>query len=239
MTTTLLPATSVESGVVCRDIVKEFGDGDARIRVLHDVSVEIPTSELSLLIGPSGCGKTTLISIIAGLLYPTEGDVSLFSTWQSSLRGRRLVQFRARNVGFVFQQYNLLPALNAMENVAVPLLIQGVPHETALERARAVLEYVDLGNRAAQLPSQLSGGQQQRVAIARALVHQPKLLVCDEPTAALDAKSGQTVMELIREVAVQPGRVVIVVTHDHRVFDYGDRVIEMSDGRVQDVRLKA
>lgn len=148
------------------------------------------------------------------------------------------MQFRAKNVGFVFQQYNLLPALNAMENVAVPLLIQGVPHETALERARDVLEYVDLGNRASQLPSQLSGGQQQRVAIARALVHQPKLLVCDEPTAALDAKSGQTVMELIREVAVQPGRVVIVVTHDHRVFDYGDRVIEMSDGRVQDVRQK-
>ena len=226
-------------GVVCRDLVKEFGDGEARIRVLHDINIDVPTSELSLLIGPSGCGKTTLISIIAGLLYPTSGDVELFDTPQSTLAGRRLVQFRARNVGFVFQQYNLLPALTAAENVAIPLLIQGVPHEAALHKAYEELDRVELSGREKQLPSQLSGGQQQRVAIARALVHEPRLLVCDEPTAALDAKSGQTVMELIQQVAVQPGRVVIVVTHDHRVFDYGDRIIEMSDGRIKDVRKSA
>lgn len=226
------------SGVACRNLIKEFGDGDAKIRVLHSVNVDIPTSELALLVGPSGCGKTTLISIIAGLLFPTQGDVVLFDTPQSQLRGRRLVQFRAKNVGFVFQQYNLLPALTAAENVSVPLLIQGIARPQALERAHAVLEFVGLGNRARQLPSQLSGGQQQRVAIARALVHEPRLLVCDEPTAALDAKSGQTVMELIRQVAVQPGRVVIVVTHDHRVFDYGDRVIEMADGRIENVTTR-
>lgn len=226
------------SGVACRNLIKEFGDGDAKIRVLHSVNVDIPTSELALLVGPSGCGKTTLISIIAGLLFPTHGDVVLFDTPQSQLRGRRLVQFRAKNVGFVFQQYNLLPALTAAENVSVPLLIQGIARPQALERAHAVLEFVGLGNRARQLPSQLSGGQQQRVAIARALVHEPRLLVCDEPTAALDAKSGQTVMELIRQVAVQPGRVVIVVTHDHRVFDYGDRVIEMADGRIENVTTR-
>lgn len=242
MSTTLVEqpsaASATTSGVACRNLIKEFGDGDAKIRVLHSINVDIPTSELALLVGPSGCGKTTLISIIAGLLFPTQGDVVLFDTPQSQLRGRRLVQFRAKNVGFVFQQYNLLPALTAAENVSVPLLIQGVARPQALEKAHAVLEFVGLGNRARQLPSQLSGGQQQRVAIARALVHEPRLLVCDEPTAALDAKSGQTVMELIRQVAVQPGRVVIVVTHDHRVFDYGDRVIEMADGRIENVKSR-
>ncbi len=223
-------------GVACRQIVKEFGDGESAIRVLHGIDVDVHSSELTLLVGPSGCGKTTLISIIAGLLYPTGGDVDLFGTSQASLAGGKLVEFRAKNVGFVFQQYNLLPALTATENVAIPLLIQHVPRAEALERARAVLDLVDLGSRAHQLPSQLSGGQQQRVAIARALVHEPRLLVCDEPTAALDAHSGQTVMELVRKVAVQPGRSVIVVTHDHRVYRYGDRIIEMADGRITSVQ---
>ena len=223
-------------GVACRGLVKEFGDGDSRIRVLHEINVDVLMGELTLLVGPSGCGKTTLISIIAGLLYPTKGDVELFGTSQSALKGRKLVDFRARNVGFVFQQYNLLPALTATENVAVPLLIQGMSRKLAFPKARAVLESVGLGNRANQRPSQLSGGQQQRVAIARALVHEPRLLVCDEPTAALDAHSGQTVMELLRKVAVQPDRAVIVVTHDSRVYSYGDRIIEMADGRVTSVR---
>lgn len=218
--------------VACRGVVKDFGDGESRIRVLHGIDADIYGSELTLLVGPSGCGKTTLISIIAGLLYPTDGDVVLFNTPQSQLKGSKLVQFRAHNVGFVFQQYNLLPALTATENVAIPLLIQGQARPQALVKAREVLETVGLGSRANQLPSQLSGGQQQRVAIARALVHEPRLLVCDEPTAALDAHSGQVVMDLLKRVAVQPGRAVIVVTHDSRVFNYGDRIIEMADGRI-------
>jgi putative ABC transport system ATP-binding protein len=222
-------------GVSCQGIVKDFGDGDARLRVLHDVDVDVLTSELTLLVGPSGCGKTTLISIIAGLLDPTAGEVELFGVRQSVLAGRRLVDFRAENVGFVFQQYNLLPALTAAENVAVPLLIQYGSHDKAIKQAREVLARVGLGNKADSRPSQLSGGQQQRVAIARALVHEPRLLVCDEPTAALDAHSGRAVMELLKQVAVQPGRSVIVVTHDSRVFEYGDRVIEMADGRIVSV----
>lgn len=222
-------------GVACRNVVKEFGDGDTRLRVLHDVTVDVFTSELTLLVGPSGCGKTTLISIIAGLLDPTEGEVDLFGVQQSSLRGRRLVDFRAANVGFVFQQYNLLPALTAVENVAVPLLIQRQPHNQALQQARESLERVGLGDKLQSRPSQLSGGQQQRVAIARALVHGPRLLVCDEPTAALDAHSGRTVMELLKQVAVEPDRSVIVVTHDARVIQYGDRTIEMADGRITQV----
>ena len=225
-------AEAREVGVRCRGVSKEFGDGETRILVLHEIDVDVLTSELTLLVGPSGCGKTTLISIVAGLLDPTEGEVELFGELQSKLRGRRLVDFRAANVGFVFQQYNLLPALTAAENVSVPLLIQGWPRAKALFHAHEVLEQVGLADKFNSLPSQLSGGQQQRVAIARALVHGPRLLVCDEPTAALDAHSGRTVMELLKRVAVEPGRSVIVVTHDSRVLEYGDRTIEMADGRV-------
>jgi putative ABC transport system ATP-binding protein len=228
-------ARSRDVGVAVRGVVKEFGDGDTRLRVLHDVTVDVHTSELTLLVGPSGCGKTTLISIIAGLLDPTQGEVDLFGVNQSALKGRRLVDFRAANVGFVFQQYNLLPALTAAENVAVPLLIQNKPHAKALRQAAEALERVGLADKLDARPSQLSGGQQQRVAIARALVHGPRLLVCDEPTAALDAHSGRTVMELLKQVAVEPGRSVIVVTHDSRVIKYGDRTIEMADGRVTEV----
>ena len=219
-------------GVRCRGVVKEFGDGDARVRILHEIDVDVLTGELTLLVGPSGCGKTTLISIIAGLLDPTAGEVDLFGERQSALRGRRLVDFRAANIGFVFQQYNLLPALTAAENVSVPLLIQGWPRPKAVARAKEVLDQVGLADRLDSRPSQLSGGQQQRVAIARALVHDPRLLVCDEPTAALDAHAGRTVMELLKRVAVEPGRSVIVVTHDSRVLEYGDRTIEMADGRI-------
>jgi len=224
--------------VHCRGVVKDFGDGDTRIRVLHDVDIEVPAGEMSLLVGPSGCGKTTLISIIAGLLEPTAGDVVLFGTPRASLSQRQLIDYRAANIGFVFQQYNLLPALTATANVAIPLLIARMNRQAAFDRARELLEQVGLADRADAFPAHLSGGQQQRVAIARALVHEPRLLVCDEPTAALDAHSGQTVMELLRRVAVQPGRSVIVVTHDNRVFGYGDRIMEMADGRIQEVRIR-
>jgi len=226
----LVPAPSV--GVACRGIEKEFGSGETRTRVLHGIDVDIGCGALTLLVGPSGCGKTTLISIIAGLLDPTAGDVTLFGTPQSQLRGNRLVDFRARNVGFVFQQYNLLPSLTAAENVAVPLLVARHPRKRAIERAAGVLEAVGLGSRLKAFPNQLSGGQQQRVAIARALIHEPRLLVCDEPTAALDSQSGQTVMELLKSVAVHPERTVIVVTHDSRVLQFGDRLLEMADGRI-------
>ena len=219
-------------GVACRGIEKEFGSGETRTRVLHGIDVDIGCGALTLLVGPSGCGKTTLISIIAGLLDPTAGDVTLFGAPQSQLRGNRLVDFRARNVGFVFQQYNLLPSLTAAENVAVPLLVARHPRKRAIERAAGVLDAVGLGSRLKAFPNQLSGGQQQRVAIARALVHEPRLLVCDEPTAALDSQSGQTVMELLKSVAVHPDRTVIVVTHDSRVLQFGDRLLEMADGRI-------
>jgi putative ABC transport system ATP-binding protein len=225
--------------VRCRDLTKAFGDGDARVMALRGVDLDVYAGQMTLLVGESGCGKTTLISVIAGLLEPTEGTVGVLGQDLRKMRGSRLVNFRGKNIGFVFQQYNLLPALNAAENAAVPLLIAGVRRQEAVARATKILDAVGLGSRAWSLPSQLSGGQQQRVAIARALVHEPKLLVCDEPTAALDAQSGKTVMELLRRVAVQPGRAVIVVTHDSRVFGFGDRIAHMTDGRVVRVETPA
>jgi putative ABC transport system ATP-binding protein len=225
------PASST-AAVRCRGVTKEFGANGTKTLALRGVDADVDDGQLTLLVGPSGCGKTTLISIIAGLLNPTQGSVAVLGTELAQLSGRRLVEFRARNIGFVFQQYNLLPALSAAENAAVPLIINGWPRAQALERARAILATVGLENRANNFPSQLSGGEQQRVAIARALIHEPRLLVCDEPTSALDARSGHTVMEMIKHVAVQPGRVVIVVTHDSRVFEFGDRMIEMTDGRI-------
>jgi putative ABC transport system ATP-binding protein len=227
------------AAVVCRAVTKEFGAGDAKVVALRGVDLTVHAGQLTLLVGPSGCGKTTLISIIAGLLNPTRGEAAVLGTELSRLRGRRLVQFRAKNIGFVFQQYNLLPALSAAENAAVPLIIAGWPRHTALAKARDGLAAVGLAHRADAFPSQLSSGQQQRVAIARALIHSPRLLVCDEPTAALDAQAGRTVMGLIKQVAVQPGRAVLVVTHDSRIFEFGDRIIHMGDGRIERVETPA
>ena len=221
--------------VVCHGVTKQFGDGESAVLALRGIDLEVYAGQMTLLVGESGCGKTTLISIIAGLLDATNGALSVLDRDLRKLRGGALVNFRGKHIGFVFQQYNLLPALTAAENTAVPLIIAGVRRREAVERAATFLNLMGLGNRLNSLPSQLSGGQQQRVAIARALVHEPKLLVCDEPTAALDAASGKMVMELLKKVAVQPGRAVIVVTHDNRVFDFGDRIVHMSDGRIEHV----
>lgn len=227
-----------QMAVTCRGVVRDFGDGESSIRVLHGIDMDVPAGQMTLLVGPSGCGKTTLISIICGLLDPSEGQVTLLGESRRELQGNRLVQFRGKNIGFIFQQYNLLPSLTAAENAALPLIINGIRRDKAVLAAREMLKQVGMENRADALPSQLSGGQQQRVAIARALVHRPRLLVCDEPTAALDAQSGKTVMDMLRSVAVQPDCAVLIVTHDNRIFDYGDRIVHMSDGRIEHVEIR-
>jgi putative ABC transport system ATP-binding protein len=219
-------AISVQN--VCRD----FEAGGQSLRVLHNVSTDILPGELTYLVGESGSGKTTLISIIAGILYPTEGTVSVFGTDLYQLTDTQLVRFRLANIGFIFQQYNLIPSLTAAENAAVPLVAAGMARDEAIARAMVILEKLNMASQAEKRPNQLSGGQQQRVAIARALVHEPKLIVCDEPTAALDAKSGRRVMDLLREVALSPDRTVIIVTHDNRIFDLADRILVMEDGRI-------
>jgi putative ABC transport system ATP-binding protein len=221
--------------VLCQDVRKSFGQGDTRIDALRGVDFTAGLGELSFLVGPSGCGKTTLISVIAGLLDRTGGELVVLGSRMDDLSPRDRVLFRRANLGFVFQQYNLLPALTAAENVAVPLLTAGIPRKAALDRAIAVLSKLGLETRTSSMPSTLSGGQQQRVAIARAMVHEPRLIVCDEPTAALDHASGEAVMELLAANAVRPDRAVIVVTHDARVFRYADSIAHMDDGRIVNV----
>jgi putative ABC transport system ATP-binding protein len=218
--------------VHCQNIVKTYSAGDQKVIALDGVDLDIQTGELMMLVGPSGCGKTTLISVIAGILDQDSGLCELFGHNVLTMRSKEKLQFRARNIGFVFQAYNLLPALNAAENVSVPLIINGVKRIEAERKAVQVLEQVGLGERVKSMPLQLSGGQQQRVAIARALVHSPKLIVCDEPTSALDHESGQNVMNLLKEVAVSTDRALVIVTHDARIFSFANRIAEMDDGHI-------
>jgi putative ABC transport system ATP-binding protein len=226
------PADDGAVAVRIRGVTKHFGSGEQRVAALRGVDWDVLKGQMSLIVGPSGCGKTTLLSVIAGILDCDDGSVEIFGTDVTRLSDRQKTRFRARNIGFVFQQYNLLPALTAAENAAIPLVIAGWSKHRAVARARQVLETIGMGKKTESLPSQLSGGQQQRVAISRALVHEPSLLVCDEPTAALDHETGITVMELMREAAVRPDRAVIVVTHDNRVFRFGDRIAHMDDGHI-------
>jgi putative ABC transport system ATP-binding protein len=230
------PPPGMEVALRVRGVSKHFGKGEQRVTALKEIDWDVYKGQLSLIIGPSGCGKTTLLSVISGILDADEGSVELFGEELTAMSDRRLTRFRAERIGFVFQQYNLLPALTAAENAAIPLVIAGWSKRKAVEKASHVLNSLGMGKKIKSLPSQLSGGQQQRVAISRALVHEPSLLVCDEPTAALDQESGRTVMLLMREAALRPDRAVVVVTHDNRVFDFGDRITRMDDGVVAEIR---
>jgi putative ABC transport system ATP-binding protein len=214
-----------------RDLRKRFGNGNG-VEALRGVNFNARLGELTFIVGPSGCGKTTLLSVITGLLDATAGDVELFGQDPERLPAAERILFRRKNVGFVFQQYNLLPALTAAENAAVPLIAAGVKRAAALERANVLLTELGLAKRRDALPRTLSGGEQQRVAIARALVHEPRLVVCDEPTAALDHETGDAVMKLVTANAVHSNRAAIVVTHDSRVFHYADVIAHMDDGRI-------
>lgn len=221
--------------VRCRGVTKTYGTGDAKVVALRGVDLEIRCGELLMLAGPSGCGKTTLISIIAAILEPDSGMCEVLGHDPQHLSQSERAHFRGVAIGFVFQLFNLLPALTAVENVAVPLLINGVSRRRAEARARGVLEAVGLGARLSALPAQLSGGQQQRVAIARALAHDPKLIVCDEPTSNLDHETGRNMMEILRRVGRSRDRALIVVTHDTRIYEFADRIARMEDGKVVEI----
>ncbi len=233
-----MPNSSPSSEIVidARGVEKSFGDGANRIHVLKKVNFQAQTGEITMLVGPSGCGKTTLLSAIAGTMRIDAGEISAFGHKIESMSGAALTRFRATTIGFIFQQFNLIPTLTVAENVGVPLLIQGVSSGKALKRSREILEKVGLGDRWKERPNKLSGGQQQRVAIARALVHEPPLVICDEPTAALDAQNGEIVLDLFRQVARSPDRAVIIVTHDNRIFSYADRIARMDDGEIVEVK---
>ncbi|MEL7483131.1 MAG: ABC transporter ATP-binding protein [Planctomycetota bacterium] len=230
--------TQAEAAVRCEAIEKSFAAGEQRIRVLRGTDFVAEAGKMNFLVGPSGCGKTTLISVIGAILRCEEGTLEVLGEDLRKLRSRKLADFRLNNLGFIFQQFNLLPALSAEENASMPLVAQGMSTSKAEKKARQLLERLGLEGQTRKMPNQLSGGQQQRVAIARALVHEPRLLICDEPTASLDAASGHTVMELLRDVALEGDRSVIVVTHDNRIFEFADRISHMADGQITKVETR-
>lgn len=202
---------------------------------MRGVDLDVRRGELLMLVGPSGCGKTSLISIIATLLDQDAGACEVLGKDIRQLEPLARARFRNEAIGFVFQVFNLLPALTVVENISVPLLIAGQGRRHAEARAAELARQVGLGDRGRALPSQLSGGQQQRIAIARALAREPKLLVCDEPTSSLDHESGQSMMQLLEHEAKRPDRTVIVVTHDPRILGFADRIARMDDGRIIEI----
>jgi putative ABC transport system ATP-binding protein len=222
------------SGIQTKGIIKDFPTGDEITRVLFGIDITIHPGMMTMLVGPSGSGKTTFLSIIAGILTPTAGEIYVNGQELSKFSDNHKVLFRRKHIGFIFQQFNLIPTLTIAENVAIPLVAKGnISLEDAIKKAVDMLSQLEMAQNARKLPKQLSGGQQQRVAIARALIHKPDVIICDEPTAALDAHTGQTVMNILRDNALKPESTVLVVTHDSRIFHFADRIIHLSDGKIE------
>jgi len=225
----------MNSIIQLKNVNKSFGIGDNLTQVLFDINLSLDHNKIIFIMGPSGCGKTTLISIVAGILNSDNGIVEVLGTNQKKLSIKEKALFRSLNFGFVFQQFNLVQNLTVSENVAIPLLIQGKDFSTALECANYWIRKVGLAEKSNLFPKNLSGGQQQRVAIARALVNEPGILICDEPTASLDGRTGHKIMELVSNIATDAKKSTLVVTHDNRIFQYADIFVRMEDGRIQDV----
>lgn len=210
-----------------------YSNGVETSYVLTQVDLDIHEGDIQLLMGPSGSGKTTLLSILAGILTPTGGNVHLLGQDITGMTRSQLARFRLQNVGFIFQGFNLFPALTAAENVEVALKLKGVAKKERLQQSRELLAQVQLADRADYLPRDLSGGQKQRVAIARALAGTPRLIMADEPTASLDSHNGLAVIELLRKLAKENGHTVLIVTHDHRLEDVADRIAYLEDGMLR------
>ncbi|MES2608275.1 MAG: ABC transporter ATP-binding protein [Pseudomonadota bacterium] len=234
-TTKALKTSNATFAVSCKGISKAFITKDVEVTALHKVDLDIKTGEFMMLVGPSGCGKTTLISIIAGILKPSTGTCIVEGADLNALTDTELLDFRAKKIGFIFQSFNLIPTLSLLENIAIPLIINGALRDEATTRAEVMLAKMELGAKADRSPTQLSGGEQQRIAIARALVHQPSLLICDEPTSALDHATGTTILELMKDISREMKTTFVIVTHDARIFKYADRIAHMNDGVVTHV----
>ncbi len=222
----------MESAVLCVGLKKTYGEGSSAVDALRGVNLEVKKGELLILMGPSGSGKTTLISIIAGILTQTEGECLVSNLDLNHLSDQDKTHYRGKHIGFVFQAFNLIPMLTCEENVAVPLLLQGVDRKVSIDKAKQLLVKVGIGEKIGISPSNISGGQQQRVAIARAMIHDPDLIVCDEPTSYLDHVTGVKVMELLRSIVDKEGKTLIVVTHDDRIMKFADRIVKLDDGRI-------
>ncbi len=218
--------------IEAKGVTKVYGSGRTAVRAVNGVSFSIDRGELVLLMGPSGSGKTTLLTLISGLLKPTSGEIYIDGVEITELSQKELARLRLEKIGFIFQHFNLLSALTALENVMMPLIIKGVSKEEARTRAEELLAAFGLAGRMHHLPEDLSGGEQQRVAVARAVVTEPEIIIADEPTANLDSKKGREVMELIRE-RVGQGKSAIIASHDPRVKSFADRVLYMEDGMLK------
>lgn len=217
-----------------KNVSKHFGDGDSRVDALRDVSIDVFPRQVIALLGPSGSGKSTLLNVIGCIIEPSagtlelDGDLVFEGRWQRS----DLRQLRLDKIGFIFQAHNLIPFLDATDNVALVLQLAGADAETARRRAVELLDYLEVGHRKAAMPAKLSGGEAQRVAIARALANRPRIILADEPTAALDSKRAGIVMDLLRKVAIEQDAAIIAVTHDEKIFDRFDKIFNLRDGRL-------
>ncbi len=224
--------TDTEPVLVAQGLTKEFSVGPTVVRAVDNVDLVIRRGEIVLLMGPSGSGKTTLLTLIGGLLRPTSGSVRIGGREITSMNESDLNEVRRHVVGFIFQVFNLLEPLSVIENVVIPLNLAGANGREAMLRASSVLQDVGLGDRLHFKPDSLSGGEKQRVSIARALVHEPELILADEPTANLDSKNGHDVVVLLRDIAKTTGRTVIIVSHDQRIREIADRVLRLEDGKL-------
>ena len=221
-----------QAAILAEKLTKWFGQGDTRTYAVKEVSFEANWGEMLYIVGPSGSGKTTLLSMISGILRPNSGSVKIDNRDLWSLSDDEIADFRLNTIGFVFQDYHLFPRLTTVENVAIPLILQKRSWAEALRAAARYLEVVGLADKAQLPPTKLSGGEQQRVAIARAIVHQPEILVFDEPTASLDGETGRRIVSFVKAQILTAKRCIIMVTHDSRIFEYSNRIMQMEDGRL-------
>ncbi len=225
----------VDFTVMTRDVTKVYTLGDTQIRALDNVSITIRAGEYISIMGPSGSGKTTLFNAIGGLMKPTSGSVFIDEIDVAQLDANELAWLRCRKIGYIFQSYNIVKVMTALENVTLPMLFGGVPADEAQDRAVDILKRVGLGDRILHTPKELSGGQQQRVAIARAFANRPAIILADEPTANLDLHTGEEINQLMKDMNREQGVTVICSTHDHRMLDISDRIIWMRDGKVEKI----
>jgi putative ABC transport system ATP-binding protein len=235
--TSIDPVKAGARAIVARGVEMIFQSGSQRFQALKHIDLDVYRGDIQLLMGPSGSGKTTLLSILGGILTPTAGSVCLLGQDLTRMSRSQLARFRLKNIGFIFQEFNLFPALTALENIVVALEMKGVKGRAGRQEAMHLLEQVELDTKANSLPRDLSGGQKQRVAIARALAGNPHFIMADEPTAALDSRSGHAVVALLRRLAKEQGRTVVMVTHDPRIIEEADRVVQIEDGVLQSTRL--
>ena len=228
-----VPAVALpRPAIVARDLIKSFGEGETRMTAVDNVSLSANFGEMLFIVGPSGSGKTTLLSMLSGILRPDQGSVTIQGADLWLLDTNALADFRLFHIGFVFQDFHLFPRLTSLENVAIPLLLQGCAWAQAMTEAARDLEIVGLANRGSVVPVKLSGGEQQRVAIARAIVSRPQILILDEPTASLDGDTGRNIISFVKSQFLSPERSILIVTHDARINEFADRIVHMEDGRI-------